>query len=474
MNRIAFFTLLLAAPLSAWAQPPRADSLKTLTAMQDGMVAAVAKAETSVVAIARVDEATGADGASGLNPRLDPDSPDFLPDHFGTGVVIDKRGLILTAAHVVNPKSQHWVTTTAKKRYRARIKALDPRSDLAVLEIDARDLTPITLGDASQLKKGQFAITLGNPYAIARDGSPSAALGIIANIGRRVPVESSPTGGGRDKLYHYAMLIQTDAKLNLGTSGGPLLALNGEMVGLTTSLAALSGYEQAAGYALPVDEGFRRIVDTLKEGREVEYGFLGIKPENLNDEERKTTPVGIRVLDVVSGTPAQRYGIQVGDIVTHVDGTPIHDLDELVLKVGQYPVDAKLPVKFVRNRRPLELNIELTKFPIRGEKVVTDPASAWRGLRIDYATTRPEDLERATRMTNVRDGAVVITSVDPNTAGAAARLEPGTFITQINDTRVHNPKEFRAATLAQSGTVKLTVVRVNANVSETVEIGTGK
>lgn len=476
MNRIAFFTLLLIAPLTALAQPPRApssDSLKTLTAMQDGMVAAVAKAEASVVAIARVDE-TANPGGAGLNPRLDPDSPDFLPDHFGTGVVIDKRGLILTAAHVVNPKSQHWVTTTAKKRYRARIKALDPRSDLAVLEIDARDLSPITLGDASHLKKGQFAIALGNPYAIARDGSPSAALGIIANIGRRVPVESSPTGGGRDKLYHYAMLIQTDAKLNLGTSGGPLLALNGDMVGLNTSLAALSGYEQAAGYALPVDEGFRRIVDTLKEGREVEYGFLGIKPENLNDEERKANPVGIRVLDVVSGTPAQRYGIQVGDIVTHIDGTEIHDLDELVLKVGQYPVDAKLPVKFQRNRRPLELSIELTKFPIRGEKVITDPASAWRGLRIDYSTTRPEDLERATRMTNVRDGAVVITSVDPNTAGAAARLEPGTFITQINETRVHNPKEFRAATLAQSGTVKLTVVRVNANVSETVEIGTGK
>ena len=225
LNRIAFLTLLFAAPVTAFAQPrtPTPDSLKTLTAMQDGLVAAVARAETSVVAIARVDEAANAAGTTGLNPRLDPDSPDFLPDHFGTGVVIDKRGLILTAAHVVNPKSQHWVTTTAKKRYRARIKALDPRSDLAVLEIDARDLTPITLGDASQLKKGQFAIALGNPYAIARDGSPSAALGIVANIGRRVPVESSPTGGGRDKLYHYAMLIQTDAKLNLGTSGGPLL-----------------------------------------------------------------------------------------------------------------------------------------------------------------------------------------------------------------------------------------------------------
>jgi serine protease Do len=166
--------------------------------------------------------------------------------------------------------------------------------------------------------------------------------------------------------------------------------------------------------------------------------------------------------------------MQVGDIVTHIDGTPIHDLDELVLKVGQYPVDAKLPVKFLRNRQTLELSIELTKFPIRGEKIVTDPASVWRGLRIDYATTRPEDLERATRMTNVRDGAVVITSVEPNTAGAAARLEPGTFITQINDTRIHNPKEFRAATLAQAGPVKLTIVRVNANVSETIELGTGK
>jgi serine protease Do len=164
--------------------------LKTLTAMQDGMVAAVAKAEPSVVAIARVDEATGADGASGLNPRLDPDSADFLPDHFGTGVVIDKRGLILTAAHVVNPKSQHWVTTTAKKRYRARIKALDPRSDLAVLEIDARDLTPITLGDASQLKKGQCAMVRRAPHSAS---SPTSAAASRSSHRRRAAGATSST-----------------------------------------------------------------------------------------------------------------------------------------------------------------------------------------------------------------------------------------------------------------------------------------
>ncbi|MGC4006306.1 MAG: trypsin-like peptidase domain-containing protein [Pirellulales bacterium] len=328
--------------------PPR----DPLAAMENAVVEAIARCEKSVVAVARIDEpdpiANARGGAGGLNPRQDPDSPDFLPDHYGAGVVVDRRGLILTNYHVLSAKAAHWVVTSDRKRYRARIKAADPRSDLAVLEIDAQDLAPIALGDASTLKKGQFVVALGNPYAIARDGSPSAAFGLIANLGRRLPTDSSPNGPGRDKLYHYGMLIQTDAKLNLGTSGGALLNLKGEMIGLTTSLAALSGYEQAAGYALPTDETFRRVVDVLKQGREVEYGFLGVKPENLTDDERTYAKIGVRVSDVVNGTPAQRYGLQVGDIVTHVGPAEIRDIDDIVLKVGQFPVETTIPVKFLR------------------------------------------------------------------------------------------------------------------------------
>ncbi len=116
-------------------------------------------------------------------------------------------------------------------------------------------MTPIALGNAAELKKGQIVISLGNPYAVARDGQASAAWGIVSNLGRKAPAtpsESDPSG--RPTLHHYGTLIQTDAKLNLGTSGGPLLNLKGEMVGLSVVLAAAAGYEAAGGYAIPVDD----------------------------------------------------------------------------------------------------------------------------------------------------------------------------------------------------------------------------
>ena len=137
--------------------------------------------------------------------------------------------------------------STDHKIFRATIKAADPRSDLAVLEIEADNLTPITFGDASKLAKGQLILTLGNPYAIARDGSPSAGWGIVSNLSRKIgPQYDEDSRTSKPTLHHFGTLIQTDAKLNLGTSGGALLNLKGEMVGLITSQAQLAGYEQAA------------------------------------------------------------------------------------------------------------------------------------------------------------------------------------------------------------------------------------
>src|SRR3972149_8527359 len=158
---------------------------------------------------------------------------------FDIHVVVDRQGLILTAYHVLGEESDYYVPTHDGKVFLAKIKGADPRSDLAVLAIQAADLEPIPFGEASTLKRGQFVIALGNPYAIARDGQVSASWGIVANLARKappVPDESQPTG--KSTLHHFGTLIQTDAKLNLGTSGGPLLNLKGEMVGLTPALAA--------------------------------------------------------------------------------------------------------------------------------------------------------------------------------------------------------------------------------------------
>jgi S1-C subfamily serine protease len=458
--------LFESTPLNAQQPVPKAAAEisggQAATALQDQLVDAIARGEKSVVAIYRVD---GDDAALSQSVEIvpgqgkfarstaatpPPGDPDFIPDEYGTGVVVDRHGLILTCYHVLGLKSQHYVATSDRKVYSARIKAADPRSDLAVLQIEASDLIPVTFGNAETLKKGQIVVALGNPYAIARDGQASASWGIIANLARKAgpPLDTS-------KLYHYGTLIQTDAKLNLGTSGGALVNLKGEMVGLTTSLAATPGYEQAAGYAVPVDETFRRVVNTLKEGREVEYGFLGVAPTNLNKLEILQGAHGARITHVEPGSPAEQSNLRPGDVVTQVNGQSIFDADELVLDVGRKPVDSHVELTVLRDDVKRKIPVELAKFPVRGVKVVTKPAPSWRGMRIDYGTALPRDSDRIATALPDPGGSVVALEVDKDSPAAAAGLQYGMFITQVGNTPVRTPKEFFDAVAGRTGEVSL-------------------
>src|SRR5262249_42495116 len=134
------------------------------------------------------------------------------------------------------------------------------------------------------VRKGQIVIALGNPYAIARDGSASATWGIVSNISRQAMAEGEPTDSEarrNETIHHLGTLIQLDARLDLGTSGGALLNLQGELIGMTTSLAAIVGYEKSAGFAIPFDDSMKRIIESLRQGKEVEYGFLGVTPGEI-------------------------------------------------------------------------------------------------------------------------------------------------------------------------------------------------
>ena len=248
-------------------------------AIENALVETIASAEKSVVAVARVRKEQSTDvlrlesRPDAFGGGLPPTDPSFVPNEYGAGVVIDRRGLILTACHVLGDENDNYYITTAERRvYRAWIKAADPRSDLAVLSIDGADvasanLVPIRMGDAATLRKGQIVVTLGNPYAIARDGQASAGWGIVSNLNRKAPpVPDETDAGGKTTLQHYGGLIQTDARLHLGASGGPLLNLRGEMIGLCISQAATAGYESAAGYAIPVDATFRRVLERAAAG----------------------------------------------------------------------------------------------------------------------------------------------------------------------------------------------------------------
>ncbi len=458
------------------AAPAQPSGLALAAAMEQSLQLAIARSEKSVVAIARVkrNHSTADNQAIDVRPNpfglanvlstnSDPTDPDFVPSEFGAGVVIDRAGLILTTCDVLGDLedyqvSEFYVTAADRKVRSATLKAADPRSNLAVLDVKSRDLTPIELGDGSQLRKGQIVLALGNPYAIARDGQASASWGIVSNLQRkagRAPDDSNQSG--KSTLHHLGTLIQTDAKLNFGASGGALLNLHGEMVGLTTSLAAAAGYEQAAGYAIPVDETFRRILDDLRNGKGVQYGFLGVQPD-LNIVARQMGEQGVLVRDVVRGTPAERSGIRPGDLITHVNGKAVHDFDALVLHVGSQRAGQQVLLAVERGGQQIPVPTTLAKYRVYGQPVVTQPEPAWRGLRVDYWTAVVDFwLDREQLQAIDEEGCVVITEVEQDSPAAKAGCKPNVAITHVDGARVSTPQEFMAAVASLTGPVTLRI-----------------
>ncbi len=463
----------LAVGADAAAAVPPAHAV--VAALEARLVEAIAAAEKSVVAIARVrKEKPGERPAAELRPNPfgrgplwvpRPTEPDFMPQEFATGVVVDPRGLVLTVYHVLGEESEYYVTTADRRVFRAKIIGADPRSDLAVLAPDEggglapreATFTPIALGQAEDLRKGQFVIALGNPFAIARDGQASASWGIVANLARKAPAlpqENEPTG--KTTLHQFGTLIQTDAKLNLGTSGGPLVNLKGEMVGLTTAIPAAIGFEESAGYAIPVDATFRRVLETLKAGQEVEYGFLGVEPRNLWPDELARGEQGVRVNRVVPGGPAARAGLRPGDRITHINRKAVHDADEFVLQIGSLPAAARVRLSVVRQHDLLEVDVELTKYRVRGKKIVTVPAPAWRGMRVDYASVAEEPGHLVPGLVAIAEG-VLVTDVEAGSPAWQAGLRPGMFVSHVEGTAVRTPQQFRQAVAGRGGSVRLRV-----------------
>jgi len=452
------------------------EARRFLFALQEVLADIVAEAEPSVVSVIRTRRDAGSlsDASSRPVPMdqlaipvppvpidrsfLDPCHPNYVPTDFGSGVVIDSDGLILTNYHVVEGGKQICVRFQDGSCHLAELWAADPRSDLAVLHVPGVKLKPIRMGDADKLRKGHFVIALGNPYATAQDGRATAAWGIVANVARRPPPMPE---FGLSTLHHSGTLIQTDIRLNYGISGGALLNLDGEMVGLITSLAALQAFEQAAGYAIPMNDTILTIVGVLRQGREVEYGFLGVQPVDVKPSQARrfglARPEGAMINYCYEGTPAYRAGLRPGDVIVAVDGKPVRNRDDLILLVGTRLAGSTVTLDVIQGGRRRHVPIKLGKYPISSE--VPPPRfrpSPRRGLRVDYITMLLRDPTNRARLSQFPDGGVLITEVLPNSPAQAAQLRPGIVITHVNGKLVSDPDEFYKAMDQAKGDVKLT------------------
>lgn len=383
--------------------------------------------------------------------------------------------------------SELWIRFTDRRACRGAIIAADPRSDLAVLRLDwdkfgikPTDYPGLDWEIATPPRKGQFVILLGNPHAIARDGSASVSWGMVSNLTRQ-PISNQPIPRDENEaaddvakiesvtkmsmLHRLGAVMQLDARMNLGLSGGPVLNIKGELIGISTSLAAIDGYEQSVGFALPIDSLTRRIIETLLAGREVEYGMLGIVPGTIRMEEFLRLNTGaqqqsaVLVKSISNGSPAFLAKLAANDVILEVEGTQVLSSEDLMRVVGLHPPGTEIDLTVWRNsvRVPHQdtIRIKLGKWPVRDSEGVieTNPRFApWRGLTIDYPTAREMFREPDGRSDNRH---VLVTRVKPNSAADAAKLEPGTYITHVNNTPVQTPADFHAAVKGLNGPVKL-------------------
>jgi len=470
--------VVLSCLVLAWPEPPQPASNHTEPSAMDLVAAietvisdAIAKAEPSVVAIHRFksEHSQETQAIRGRNRRTTLPAPlgrgEFggrfpqLPEtnlisyDYGSGVVIGDRGQILTAYHVVRGARQLIVRAAGRQQFDAEIIAADPRSDLAVIvpsENDGQDrpkLKPLPIGDAGRLRKGAFLIAMGNSFNAARDGKPSASWGILSNLARKLDFETDESNRPIKglQLNNYPTLLQLDSKLNLGMSGGAVINLKGELVGLTTMAASPAGFDSMAGYAIPMDKLGRRAVETLKEGKEIEYGLLGISAD-----ENYTN----RVNQVRPNSPAALGQLQTRDEILAVNDSPVVDFDTLILAVNVYSADDTVRLKIRRGDEIIERSIVLAKYPVDGEVIATNRPKPWRGMRVDYTSILRYQFF-GPNFFDVPNPGVVVTEVEEGSPAAIAGIKKGQLIRRVGDREVSTPRAFAEAVASQSGVVTL-------------------
>jgi S1-C subfamily serine protease len=305
--------------------------------------------------------------------QVSSDSPFFGPQETsasGSGFVIDKAGHIVTNYHVIEGAKEVQVNFSGDDRMDAKVVGADPSTDIAVLEIDAqaRALTPLSLGDSETVRVGDAVIAIGNPFSLER----TVTAGIVSALQRKI---TAPDGFAIDEV------IQTDAAINRGNSGGPLMNANGEVVGVNAQIETETGGNVGIGFAIPINT-VKEVVSQLIEGGKVEHAYLGIEMATIDDTVAETfnLPVdaGVLVMRVHDGSPAERAGLKGGttpvvvegesyllggDVITKADGEEIESADELGDIVASKKPDDELELEINRKSETQTITITLGRRP---------------------------------------------------------------------------------------------------------------
>ena len=436
---------------------PDPGSLAQVDVLQRTLAAVADEVRPSVVSIRadrRPDDRGDASSPAMPDDQVHQPFRDRVIPAVGSGVIISEDGLILTNEHVIHGADLDAIECVLSndQRYAVQGVTTDPRSDLAVLRIDARNLRPAPLGDADTVRQGHFAIVMGNPFGSASQGQgrPAMSFGIVSGLGRDLTRKL-----GRDR--YYGNLLQTDARINPGNSGGPLLNIQGEVIGIITAISSRSGGSEGVGYAITVDERTKRIITQLGRGEEVEYGYLGIGLREATDRDRKRAGGpqrgGALIETVHPGTPAADARLRSGDVIAAFDCEPVESVDKLIRLVGAARVGVAVEVTVHRNKRKMTVMVTLARRKNGAQGINLEVPFRYRGMTLENPTAKVRD---RFKLPEQMIGAVV-TAVDSDGAAAKAGIEAGQVIVRVSGEAVKGVRRVRRMAADLEGPVRLVI-----------------
>lgn len=339
----------------------------------------------------------------------------------GSGFIISADGHILTNTHVIQEAEKITVGLSDRRELSAKVVGKDPRSDIALLKIEAENLPVVKIGDSRKLKVGQWVLAIGSPFGFEH----SATQGIISALGRSLPSDT------------YVPFIQTDAAVNPGSSGGPLFNLDGEVIGINSQIYSRTGGYMGLSFAVPINVAMD-VAEQLQTHGKVSRGWLGVMIQEVTPDLARSfgldRPRGALVSQVMEDSPAQKAGLKPGDIIVSFNGTPINRSAELPPLVGRIRPGTMVPVTVIRDDAERTLKVQIEELPEEPvQRAAVEPTR--NRLNVSVANLTPEQREQQ----DVQG--VLVEEVGPGPA-AQAGIQAGDIIIRLDNQAVNNVAEF--------------------------------
>jgi serine protease Do len=382
IGAIAFYQAGTCATVVAAEQPAAPPALEKAHSLSDAFAWVADRVKPAVVSIIATKYITMPRMHRYLNPfffdfdNQDEDTPRrggrggegarrFKQEGLGTGFIIDRSGYIVTAHHVIKGVDELKVFLADKRQFDAKVVGTDPKTDLAVIKINGKDLPTVPLGDSEAVRVGDWVIAIGSPYGLPQ----TVTAGIVSAKGRQGVM-------GRDG---YEDFIQTDAAINQGNSGGPLVNLRGEVIGVNDAIYSASGANAGIGFAVP-SAMVKHVLPSLRAGKPVQRGQLGVMIQDINEDLaqqfglKQTT--GVLVGEVTDGSAAQKAGIQRGDVILKYNGEAVEDVNDLRNRVAATPPGGKAPVELIRKGKTMTITVTVGEASATTAGATTEEASS--------------------------------------------------------------------------------------------------